>query len=42
MRNMFNRAVDWDFIEENPINKVKIKNVLNCGQMGENVIEWWR
>lgn len=27
MRNMFNRAVDWDFIEENPINKVKIKNV---------------
>lgn len=27
MRNMFNRAVDWDFIEVNPINKVKIKNV---------------
>lgn len=27
MRNMFNRAVDWEFIEKNPLNKVKIKKV---------------
>lgn len=27
MRNMFNRAVDWEFIETNPLVKVKIKKV---------------
>lgn len=25
MKNMFNRAVDWGYISDNPINKVKIK-----------------
>lgn len=27
MRNMFNRAVDWEFIEKNPLVKLKIKKV---------------
>lgn len=27
MRNMFNKAMDWEFIESNPMDKVKIKKV---------------